>query len=201
MKTPLLLLFCLLAAATCVVADTNNEITQTGHDPFVADFPSGGQLKMRVRPSALHVIGSEDNKIRVHYWAKSSNHADNVKVSLKTSGKQGELEISGGPRNDFEIEIQVPKNLDLYLRVSAGDVEISSLTGNKDVEVHAGDVTIGVGDPDDYARVDASVNAGDIDADPFGESKSGLFRSFRRQGGGRYYLHAHVGAGDLTLRR
>lgn len=200
MRTPLLL-FCLFGAATCAVADTKNEITLTGHDPFEADFPSGGQLKMRVRPSALHVIGSEDNKIRVHYWAKNSNQTDNVKVSLKTSGKQGELEISGGPRNDFEIEVQVPKNLDLYLRVSAGDVEISSLTGNKDVEVHAGDVTIGVGDPDDYARVDASVNAGDIDADPFGESKSGLFRSFQRRGGGRYYLHAHVGAGDLTLRR
>ena len=99
------------------------------------------------------------------------------------------------------IEVEVPKNLDLYLRVAAGDVEISRLTGNKDVEVHAGDVTIGIGDPDDYAQVDASVNAGDIDADPFGESKSGLFRSFKRFGSGRYRLHAHVGAGDLTFRR
>jgi hypothetical protein len=198
MKT--LLLFCSLVAATCAVADTNNEVTQIGRDRFEADFPSGGLLKMHVRPSALRVIGSEDNKIRVHYRGKSEQ-IGNVRVSLKTSGKQGELDISGGHRNDFEIEVEVPKNLDLYLRVAAGDVEISRLTGNKDIEVHAGDVTIGVGDPDDYAQVDASVNAGDIDAVPFGESKSGLFRSFKRYGSGRYRLHAHVGAGDLTFRR
>jgi hypothetical protein len=200
MKTPLLL-FCLLAALTCAVADTHNEKTQIGHDHFEADFPSGGVLKIHVRPSALHVIGSEDNKIRVHYSAKNGNRGGDVKVTLKTSGNQGELSISGGPRNDFEIEVEVPRNLDLYLRVAAGDVEISRLVGNKDVEVHAGDVTIGIGDPDEYAQVDASVNAGDIDADPFGESKSGLFRSFRRYGSGRYHLHAHVGAGDLTFRR
>lgn len=198
MKTPLLL-FCLLTAATCVVADTNNELTQIGHDRFEADFPSGGVLKMHVRPSALHVVGSEDNKIRVHYSGGGS--AGDVKVILKTSGNSGELSISGGPHNDFEIEVEVPRNLDLYLRVATGDVEISRLVGNKDIEVHAGDVTIGIGDPDEYAQVDASVNAGDIDADPFGESKSGLFRSFRRYGSGRYRLHAHVGAGDLTFRR
>jgi len=47
--------------------------------------------------------------------------------------------------------------------------------------------------------VDASVNAGDVEASPFGESHGGLFRSFKKSGSGKYKLHAHVGAGDLTL--
>jgi hypothetical protein len=193
--------FCLLSLAACLAfAEKTTDVTEVGKDHFEADFASGGLVRMHVRSSELRIIGSDENKIQVHYWGRSADKSNEVKVSLKTAGSTGELRISGGPHNNFEIEIRVPRNSHLYLRVPAGDVEVSGLTGDKDVEVHAGDVRIGIGDPEDYARVDASVNAGDIDAAPFGASKSGLFRSFRKQGAGKYQLHAHVGAGDLTLR-
>ena len=87
----------------------------------------------------------------------------------------------------------------MYLRVAAGDVSIEGISGNKDFELHAGDLSIHVGNPSEYSQVDASVNAGDVEASPFGESHSGLFRSFKKSGAGKYKLHAHVGAGDLTL--
>jgi hypothetical protein len=45
------------------------------------------------------------------------------------------------------------------------------------------------------------VTAGDVKAPAFGVNKGGLFRSFRKEyPGGKYRLHAHVGAGDLVLR-
>ena len=68
----------------------------------------------------------------------------------------------------------------------------------KDLQNHpfAGDLTIAVGDAADYS----SVMAGDLEAAPFAESHGGLFRSFEKRGSGRYKLHVHVGAGDLTLR-
>jgi hypothetical protein len=81
-----------------------------------------------------------------------------------------------------------------------GDLTVEGVSGDKDVELHAGDLNIEVGDANDYRRVDASVNAGDISAGPFGEARDGLFRSFQKTGDGRYKLHAHLGAGDLTLR-
>ena len=197
----LLVSLCLLSLAACLaLAEKSTDVTEVGKNHFEAEFAPGGLLRMHICSSELRVIGSDENKIQIHYWGKNTDKGDEVKVSLKTAGNTGELRISGGPHNNFEIEIRVPKNSDLYLRVPAGDVEVSGLTGDKDVEVHAGDVRIEIGDPEDYARVDASVNAGDIDAAPFGASKSGLFRSFRRQGNGKYQLHAHVGAGDLTLR-
>ena len=122
------------------------------------------------------------------------------KVSLKTLGNTGELRVHGGPHYDFRIEIFVPKTSDLYLRMPAGDAEVKGVVGNKDVEIHAGDLTLAVGAPEEYAFADASVLAGDLDAGPFGVSKDGLFRSFHKQGAGKYKLHAHVGAGDLTLK-
>jgi hypothetical protein len=198
------LVFFLVFSLLCVAADQTAgkppQVTEIGKESFEADFVSGGQLRMHIRSGDLRVIGSSENKIRVNYSGKNAGKTSDVKVSLKTVGNSAELRVSGGPHNDFRIEIQVPKNSGLYLRMPAGDLEVDGLTGDKDVEIHAGDMTLGVGKADDYGHVDASVNAGDLDAEPFGVSKGGLFRSFDKHGSGKYRLHAHVGAGDLVLR-
>jgi hypothetical protein len=81
-----------------------------------------------------------------------------------------------------------------------GQLEITDITGDKDVQLHAGELILGVGNPADYSRVDASVNSGGLEAPPFGEDHGGLFRSFQKTGNGKYKLRAHVGAGDLTMR-
>lgn len=176
------------------------QVTEVGKDSFQADFVSGGRLRMHIRSGDLRVIGSNENKIRVTYSGKNGGKTSDVTVSLKTIGSNVDLRVSGGPHRDFRIEIQVPKNSGLYLRMPAGDLEVDGITGDKDVEIHAGDMTLGVGKADDYGHVDASVNAGDLDAEPFGVSKGGLFRSFDQHGGGKYRLHAHVGAGDMVIR-
>ena len=205
MKRSLLVLYLIFLLLSMAVADQTAGkaiiVQETGKESFEADFPSGGQLRMHIRSGELRVIGSDENKIRVNYSGKNAGKLSDVKVSLKAVGSNGELHVSGGPHNEFRIEIQVPKNSGLYLRMPAGDLEVDGLIGDKDVELHAGDMTLGVGNAEDYARVDASVNAGDLDADPFGVSKGGLFRSFDQHRNGKYRLHAHVGAGDLTLKK
>ena len=79
-------------------------------------------------------------------------------------------------------------------------MKIEGIEGNKDVEAHAGDLEIQIAHPEEYGHRDASVLAGDIDASAFNISKEGLFRSFHQKGPGKYRLHAHLGAGDLTIR-
>jgi hypothetical protein len=156
---------------------------------------------MHIRSGDLRIVGSDESKIRVHYLGKKIDKSGDVKVSLKTTGNAAELSVNGGPRNDFQIEVQVPRNSNLYLRMPFGEVRIDSLTGDKDVELHAGELTLGIGQPEDYFRVDTSVYTGDLDTGPFGVEKGGLFRSFEEKGSGKYRLHAHVGAGELTLRK
>lgn len=200
MKHFLVLLFLSLWAAVTVFAQKPVELTEVGKDRFEASFLSGGELRVHLRSGEIRVTGTEGNTIRVHYEGKAADKIDDVRVSLKTWNNTGELHVSGGPRNTFRIVVEVPKNLDLYLRVPAGEVEVEGVTGNKDVELHAGELTVAIGSPSDYARVDASVSTGELDADPFDVSKGGLFRSFKTRGHGKYRLHAHVGAGQLTLR-
>ena len=74
------------------------------------------------------------------------------------------------------------------------------VVGDKDVELRFGQLSMEVGKAEDYRRVSASVNSGELDAPAFKISKGGLFRSFSRTGSGKYLLHAHVGAGELDLR-
>ena len=173
--------------------------TKVGEPHFEAPLPSGVPLRLYVRSGDIRVVGSDDGKISVDISGKNAQKIEDLKHRLAILDGSAEFHLSGGPRNDVQITIRLPKNCDLYLRVPAGDVSVEGISGNKDIELHAGDLSVHVGNPDEYSHVDASVNAGDVEASPFGESHSGLFRSFKKSGSGKYKLHAHVGAGDLTL--
>jgi hypothetical protein len=177
------------------------EVSEAGKDTFSAELPAGTKILMHVCSSDLKVSGGDESSVKVHFWAKDTEKIKNMRVSLRTREKRASLRIHGCPHNDFKIEVQLPKNTDLYLRMFAGDLDVQGITGDKNIEIHAGDMTVAVGKPEDYGHVDASVSAGDLSAKPFGVSKDGLFRSFNKDGNGQYRLHAHVGAGDLTLRQ
>jgi hypothetical protein len=181
-------------------AQTNISIDDLAHHPIALDFPSGGQLDLRIRSAEIHIVGSDENKIVVRAEGSRGSDSTDIEAHFESSGDTGKLRVRGGPDNNLTITVQVPKKSNLRVQIFAGDVEINGITGDKDIELSAGDLTIEVGNAADYSHVRASVNTGDIDASPFGESRGGLFRSFEKFGKGKYKLMAHVGAGDLTLK-
>lgn len=188
----------LLAIPT--LAQSKVEVEDLAHHSFEADFPSGGKLSVRIRSAEIRIVGSDENKVAVRVSGKQGSNSTDMRARFERSGSSGVVQVVGGPSSEVTIVVQVPKKSNLFVRIFAGDVEVNGITGNKDIELHAGDLTIGVGDAADYARVEASVTAGSIEAEPFGESRGGLLRSFEKSGSGDYKLVAHVGAGDLTLK-
>jgi len=199
MRTPFLLASMLALSVASGAAQTKIDVKDIENHPFTADFHSGGKLRMYLRSGDFHIVGGSDNKITVRITGRNAYRAGDMRVQLDGSNNDASLTVSGGPKNDLEVTIEVPKKTGLYVRMPAGNLELHHLTGDKDAELHAGELIIDVGDASDYSRVDASVYSGDLEASPFGESHGGLFRSFHKEGNGRYHLHAHVGAGDLTL--
>jgi len=119
-------------------------------------------------------------------------------VRFKASPTGAGLRNSGGPRNDLQNTILAPKKHATF-RPHAGELALEGISRDRDVELHAGELTISGSDASDCSRGDASVTAGDLEAAPFRESHGGLFRSFHKHGQGKYQLHAHVGAGQLTV--
>jgi hypothetical protein len=181
-------------------AQTNIAIDDLAHHPIALDFPSGGQLDMRIRSAEIHIVGSDENKIVVRAEGSRGSNSTDIEARFEGSGDSGKLRIRGGPSSNVTITVQVPRKSNLTVETFAGDVEVKDISGNKDIELSAGNLTIDVGDAADYSHVRASVNSGAIEASPFGESRGGLFRSFEKFGKGKYKLMAHVGAGDLTLK-
>ena len=199
MRTPFLLVGVLALSAAVPAAQTKLDVKDIENHPFTADFNSGGKLRMYLRSGSFHIIGGADNKITVRVTGRNADNASDMRVQLEGSNYSADLTVSGGPKNDLEVTIEIPKKTGLFVRMPAGNLELHHITGDKDAELHAGELIIDVGDASDYSRVDASVYSGGLEASPFGESHGGLFRSFHKEGNGRYHLHAHVGAGDLTL--
>jgi hypothetical protein len=195
-----LLLIAAVIAPVTFAQSKKIEATNLGDHPFQVDFPSGSQVSIHVRSGDVRVVGRADNKVTVRVSAKDWEKAKEIKVQFERLENSGDLDISGGPKNDTQITVEVPRATGLFVRMPAGQLEISDITGDKDVELHAGELIVGIGNPADYSHVDASVTTGGIEAAPFGEDHGGLFRSFHKSGNGKYKLHAHVGAGDLNLR-
>lgn len=190
----------LILSAPLAFAQTKRvEATNLPDHPFQVDYPAGSQLSLHLRSGDVRVVGGAENKVSVRVDAKNLEKAREVRVTFDRSDHSAELHVSGGPRNDIKITVEVPKDTGLYVRMPAGELEISDVTGDKDVQLHAGELIVHVGSPADYSHVDASVTTGGLEAPPFNEDHGGFFRSFHKSGNGKYRLHAHVGAGELTL--
>ncbi|PYX62211.1 MAG: hypothetical protein DMG73_00670 [Acidobacteria bacterium] len=190
----LVLLTLLLTASTVAAQRSQNEAV------VEQKFSPGGSIRMRLSAGDYTISGSDSSAIVVTYRAGTRERLKKIKVQIKTNGSGAEIAVTDTPHNNFHATIEVPRHSDLWVRLTAGDMKIESIEGNKDVEAHAGDLEIQIAHPEEYGYRDASVLAGDIDASAFNISKEGLFRSFQQKGPGKYRLHAHLGAGDLTIR-
>jgi hypothetical protein len=151
---------------------------------------------MNLRSGDVEIVGTEASVLRV-----TCNVQRGSPEAVKITFAANRLTIRGGTHNDTHYRIEVPRRTNLVVRGSAGDLRLSGVTGDKDVELNAGDLIIEVGDPASYRHVEASVLAGDLVASAFGVTKDGLFRSFDgNYSTGRFRLRAKLLAGDLLLR-
>jgi hypothetical protein len=161
-------------------------------------FVQGGQVFMELSAGGYVIEGTDDSKIKVTWKTRDPNDMDEVDVSVGVEGKAARIDTDG-PGDNFQVTMQVPKRADLTIRLSAGEISIRGIEGSKDVSAWAGELKIGVGRAADYRSADASVTAGEIDASAFNAKKEGLFRSFSKQGSGKYDLRVRLTAGKVVL--
>ena len=168
-------------------------------DSLVRSFAQNGKIRMELSAGDYNISGSKDPRIHIRWSVRDVDQLSRVHARADVRGADASIVTDGPSNNSLKFDIQVPERSDLYVRMTAGDIRIEDVRGNKDIELHAGDVRIDVGRAEDYNSVDASVWAGDIKAEPFNTIKGGLFRSFEWNGHGPYRLHARLKAGDLRL--
>lgn len=188
------LLSILLSCGSLWAQDFRVEKTSTS--PVETKFSANGRIRMDLCSAGIDVIGREEGMLRV----SADPSRGNTKVSIRVFGDRADVKVANCPKNNYRVTIEVPKSSALYVRMLAGELNVREVIGNKDVVLHFGELNIDMGKAEDYRRVEASVNSGDLEAALFNVSKGGLFRSFDHSGPGKYRVHAHVGAGQLDLR-
>ncbi len=179
-------------------ADTPGQ--HSAEHPAQQEFASGGTIRFHLEAGGYRIAPGDSESIVVTCRANSEEQLKRVKVEIKRTGSSADIYVSETPHNNFEATIQVPRNSNLWVRLSAGEVVVEDVEGDKDVRVLAGSIQIDVPHPEQYGHRDASVMTGSIDASAFDVSKDGLFRSFEQHGPGKYRLHAHVITGEIDLR-
>jgi len=194
----------IMVAAAIVGAAMAGASAQSTSDGRTSDsleraFASNGHIRMDLSAGDYTISGAAGDKIRIEWKVRSAEQLSRVKVRADVRGADASIATETPNNSNFKAVIQLPPQADLYVRLTAGDLRVESIRGNKDIEVRAGDVDIDVGRPEDYKHVDAALWAGDLTAAPFNVNKGGLFRSFDWDGSGPYRLHAHLMAGDLRL--
>jgi hypothetical protein len=168
----------------------------------VRGFSPGGFLNVRVRAGDIHIRPGQSDEIKLVWKVNGDDperQAEQTQLWFDSSGSIANIQVTGPAHNGVDLDIEVPAQTNLKVKLSYGDVKIEGVDGDKSVDVHFGDVQISLNPKLEYASVDASVHTGDVNT-PWRERSSVLFgTSVKRLSSGKYNLHAHVGVGDVTL--
>jgi hypothetical protein len=189
---------CVLAAVTAIGVTLSAQEARPSAS-LERPFAANGSVKMDLSAGDYRIVGSAQDRVRLDWSVRDAEALPRVRARADVRDREVRITTDGPGNKGLRFTIEVPTRSDLYVRLSAGDLTIEDIRGNKDVELRAGDLNIDVGQAADYQKVDASLWAGDIKASAFRIFKGGLFRSFEWTGGGPYRLHAHLLAGDLHL--
>jgi len=193
----------LLGCCALAVAASNEpreeNVPLDGRSVQNGDFTPINNLRLHLRDGDYRIVASDSDDITIRTDGKNREGARKVKVLLKRTGDSLDITLTHVPKNECQVTIAVPRETNLYARMRAGDLSVNGVTGDKDLELLAGDLSIQT-NAAEYGPVDLSVKFGDVSGGEFGSAKGTVGNSLRRDGNGKYRLHAHVFAGDLTLR-
>ena len=162
-------------------------------------FAPGGSIYMDLSAGGYVIEGTPDPSIRIRWSTRDAADAGSVRATADVQGTDARITIAG-PKNGFSAHVEVPVRSHVSVSLSAGDLTLGGVVGDKDVSAWAGKIDVRVPDRDDYYSVRASVTAGEIRAEPFHVHKGGVFRSFWWEGKGRHSLRVRLTAGDVVLR-
>ena len=164
-------------------------------------FVSAGRIEMQLGAGSYTIRPASDTHIRVIIGDGSPR----ARVALTANATRATIAVTETPSTNFQATIEVPKTSDLIVRLSGGNLVLSGITGNKDIDSVAGNAEIAIGDLNDYASMEATVKAGDLNVGAFTGAKTtdsfGLLQRASWSGKGKYTLRANLGAGNLVLRK
>lgn len=159
-------------------------------------------LTIDSRSAGIEIVGMDKQEIHVSCTADDMESARHIRLRFSGTPTHAKLTITGDylKHGNLKIRVEVPRKTNLGIQMPAGEVKVDEIVGDKDIELHAGQISISSAREWDYRNVSASVDIGQVNAQVYGADKGGFFRVFRKENaGGEYQLRAHVITGQIDL--
>lgn len=166
------------------------------------DFSPGNSLLFKLRGGDLHIKrGRDPLHILVRYTPDAKKPDEEHKVQLRSEvrGAQIQIEVEAPRSLSVDAEVEVPSPLTLEVRMTAGDLSVEGVEGDKNLNLFAGDLTVNIATLQDLGNVEVSVGIGDISVPAVGETHGWLGHKWKYKGSGTYRLYAHTSFGDARL--
>lgn len=100
---------------------------------FKVPFRQGSELHLDLRAGTIEISGSNEPAVQVDCELKDPGQAKNVRITFDDKGTYGRLRIEGGPNGDVRLRISVPKESNLVVRGTAGNLNLAGVRGSQDV--------------------------------------------------------------------
>lgn len=188
----------LLFAGTAGLAETVGDCAH----PIEAQLRARADLVIDSRPAGVEIVGTDAETLRVSCTVDREEYGSYVELRFDGTPGYGRLHITGSDfhNSNLKVRIEVPKKINVRFHMGAGEVTVEDVSGDKDVDLYAGQIRILSTAGGVYKSVDASVDIGDVKASAFGVDRGGFFRSFTKKlDTGEYRLRAHVMTGEIDL--
>jgi hypothetical protein len=167
-----------------------------------APLRPGAVLRVHSRPAGLEIVGTDQAAIHVSCTSGDEGGAQHIRIRFKGNQDDETLTIAGDlhKEDNVRVRIEVPRKTSLRVEMSAGEVKVEEIAGDKEINLYAGQITISSTRAWDYRKVDVSVTIGEVNAPVYGAQKGGFFRGITKENAnGEFSLHAHVITGQIDL--
>jgi hypothetical protein len=190
-----------LVAASFAAMPAAAEKTQAETRTETRAFAPGGSLHLTMRTGDVRILKGDTNQIRVRYTSESerSDFADRVTLRFDVRGKDATIDFHMPSHGDVAVEVEVPAQTDLRVNLTVGDVTVRGVEGNKDLEVHVGDIEVEPITQTGYRRLEASTHVGGITTAEYVRVRGWIGNSVKSDGTGTYRVHVHTRIGDITF--
>src|ERR1700733_5319766 len=148
-----------------------------------APLRSSAVLTIDSRPAGIEIVGADQEGKHVSCTADVMESASHIRLRFSGTSTHGKLTITGAylKHGNLKIRVEVPRKTNLGVQMPAGEVKVDEIVGDKDIELHAGQITISSARKWDYRNIDASVGIGGVNAQVYGADKGGFFRVFQKE--------------------
>jgi hypothetical protein len=163
----------------------------------VGAWAAAGQLDVELSAGSVRIVPGAADRVRV-LAPVDTDDDENVDLRARYSIHKGEGRLQVRARDELVVTIEVPPSVGLVVRMSAGELHVGPIVGDKDLRLAAGELVLRAADGEQDADVQLRVMTGEIQWKKLGVERGGLFRSYQRDGAGPR-LRARVTAGELRI--